>query len=90
MSYDNNLRGALFKNDKEGNISRPDYRGECDIEGVPYRISAWLNKARDGSKYMSLKFEPKGGRTPKPADVPGPKPFAPVGAGQPFDDDIPF
>jgi uncharacterized protein (DUF736 family) len=57
MEYDNKNRGALFKNDKEGNDARPDYKGSTDIEGVKYFVSAWISTAKSGQKYMSLKYE---------------------------------
>jgi uncharacterized protein (DUF736 family) len=85
MQYDNNMSGALFKNDKGDNDKRPDYKGTCEINGVEYRISAWLRTKKDGSgKFMSLKFEAKDQEAAKPA-------AKPVAAG--FDDgadDIPF
>ena len=50
--YDNELRGSLFKNDKDGNEARPDYTGTCQIGGVEYRMAAWLKEAASGKKYM--------------------------------------
>lgn len=77
--YDNELRGSLFKNDKDGNEARPDYTGTCQIGGVEYRMAAWLKEAASGKKYMSFKFDPKeGGAAPV-------KPKATV-----VDQDIPF
>lgn len=72
--YDNNLSGALFKNNRkrEGKTD-PDYQGQAEVGGVEYWLSAWINTSKkDGSKFMSLKFNPK---ETTPAD---------------FDDDIPF
>ena len=54
---DPELRGALFKNDKEGNDKRPDYKGEITIHGEKFWLSAWLNQAGNGSTYMSLRAE---------------------------------
>ena len=56
--YDSNLTGVLFKNDKDGNEKRPDYKGSAEIEGVQYWVSAWI---RDGAKgkFMSMKYEAK-------------------------------
>jgi len=59
MSYDNNLTGALFKNDKKETEKHPDYRGQCEVEGTQYWLSAWLNTSSKGAKYMSLKFKAK-------------------------------
>jgi len=64
MQYDNNNRGALYKNDKGGNDKRPDYRGEAKIDGKDLVVSAWIKVAgpeskMPGEKFMSLSFEPK-------------------------------
>lgn len=58
-TYDNNLTGALFKNDKAGNEKRPDYTGSAEIEGVHYWISSWIKEGKNGQKFMSLSFKPK-------------------------------
>lgn len=59
MAEKKELTGGLFKNDKNGNEKAPDYKGNCLIDGNEYQISSWINTAKDGSKYMSLKFEVK-------------------------------
>lgn len=61
MSYDNNLSGALFKNDKKETEKHPDYKGSCEINGTEYWVSSWLNTSGKGVKYLSLKFSPKDG-----------------------------
>jgi hypothetical protein len=81
--YDNTNSGALFKNDKSGNEKRPDYRGQIDIEGAQFWLSAWIRKSKKGETFMSLKAQPKGERTEKQQSQP---PTAPPD----FDDDIPF
>lgn len=59
MAYDNTNTGALFKNDKQGNDNWPDYRGQINIEGTDYWISAWLKTSKkDNSRYMSLSVQP--------------------------------
>lgn len=53
--------GALFKADaakKAENPKRPDYEGNCEVDGVSYWISAWLKEGKSG-KFMSLAFKPK-------------------------------
>ena len=58
--YDNTNRGVLFKNDKQGNENRPDYKGSIDIRGEEFWLSAWIKTStKDGSKFMSLSVEPK-------------------------------
>lgn len=80
MSYDNSNSGLLAKNDKQGNESRPDYRGSINVEGREYWLSAWIKTGRDGTKlagqkYMSLSVQPKDASyTPAPAAAPAPAP----------------
>jgi uncharacterized protein (DUF736 family) len=85
VTYDNNMSGVLFKNDKKGNDKRPDYRGTAVIDGVDLNISAWIKASqKTGDKFMSLRFEPKQG-APKATR-------APVMDETPFNDDsdLPF
>lgn len=80
--FDNNLSGALFKNDKGDNDNRPDYRGSAEIDRVEYWVSAWIRTSKKGEKFMSLKFEPKQtGTRPKGNQRP---------AQPDFNDRIPF
>ena|SRR3990167_3503903 len=94
--YDNNLRGALFKNDKEGgNEKWPDYKGACEIAGVEYWIAGWIKTSKKGSKFMSLTFKPKDDeRKPEPkreaAPEPKQEPKAKVGAFDDMADDLPW
>jgi hypothetical protein len=83
--YDNTNRGMLTRNDKQGNESRPDYRGSINVAGVEYWISGWLREGREGTKlegqkYMSLSVQPKDAQpayAPAPAPVASPAPAAP-------------
>lgn len=60
MAYEQrDMSGSLFKNDRKEKAAHADYRGSALIDGVEHWIDAWINEARDGSKYMSLKFKPK-------------------------------
>lgn len=54
--------GALFKNDKGGVETRPDYKGKALIDGVENEISAWIKKDRNGKPFMSLSFREIGGK----------------------------
>lgn len=58
-NYDDTNRGALFKNDKQGNENRPDYKGQINFNGQDCWLSAWLKKSKNGTKYMSLSVQPK-------------------------------
>ena len=81
--YDNNNSGALFKNgDKQEGDNRPDYKGPCEVNGVPMRVAAWVKSSKAGDRYMSLSFEP-------PYEGEKGKPAAP-GANLPEPEDIPF
>ena len=79
MAYDNTNSGLLARNDKQGNDSRPDYRGSINVDGTEYWISAWIKTGRDGTKlagqkYMSLSVQPKDApaAAPAPAQAPAP------------------
>lgn len=61
-TYDNNLRGALFRNlDATEANNQPDYRGVTEIDGKKYDISGWIEEASTlsklkGAKYLSIKL----------------------------------
>lgn len=73
--------GSLFRNDKQGHDSWPDYKGTVRVAGIDYWLSGWLKTSQSGKKYMSLATKPKD--APKPAPQP---------ASDGFNDqpDIPF
>jgi hypothetical protein len=83
--YDNTNRGLLSRNDKQGNESRPDYRGSINVAGVEYWLSAWIKEGREGTKlagqkYMSLSVQPKDAQpayAPASDPVAAPAPAAP-------------
>ena len=85
--YDNELRGALFKNKnmREGKKD-PEYKGSATIGGVEYWVSSWINTSKAGEKYMSMNFKAKEQQAAPaaPANVPVPA------AALEFDDEIPF
>lgn len=55
---ENNNKGALFLDNKRTNEKAPHYRGNAMVNGVQVKMSAWVNVSqKDGSKYLSLKFE---------------------------------
>lgn len=85
MNYDNNNSGALFKNDKEGNEKRPDYRGQAEVDRAEYWLSAWIKTDKNGNKYMQVKFEPK-----KAAEHSANRAKEPAKSQEEFDDEIPF
>jgi hypothetical protein len=88
--YDNSNTGALFKNDKQGNAKRPDYKGSLNVDGTEYRISAWLRTSKKGDKYMGLAIQPK--EEAEMAARPNGTPPPPSQERQtdPFNDEVPF
>jgi hypothetical protein len=82
--YENNMRGVLFKNDKEGVPQRADYRGSAEVNGIQYFLDAWINTSKAGEKFMSLRFKLK------TETAPPSRPQADVKPQIDFDDDIPF
>ena len=80
--YDNTNRGALFKNDKQGNENWADYQGSLNVDGVEHYISAWIKKSKKGQTFMSLSVKRKDSqRSPNPQKQ---------SDGTPFSDEIPF
>jgi hypothetical protein len=63
----NNMSGALFRNDKDGNDARPDYKGSITIDGKKYWLSGWKKKSEMGKSYMSLAAQPNVPPDTKPA-----------------------
>lgn len=58
QEFDNNNRGVLFKNDRKGKDTHPDYKGSCEVEGEEFWLSAWIKTGQKG-KFMSLSFTAK-------------------------------
>ena len=80
--------GALFKNDKQGVESRPDYTGTAKIWDKEFFISCWLKTSQTGKKYLSLAFKVKEAQAQaQPAAAAS---IAPAQSSAPVDDDIPF
>lgn len=85
MNYDRTNTGALFKNDKQGNDKRPDYRGKLNVGGVDYEVAAWLKSSKAGTKYLSLSVQ-----LPRERVVPESQAVAAPQSAPAFDDDLPF
>ena len=85
QEYDNNMRGVLFKNDKEGIETRADYRGHCEIDGAKFFIDAWVNTSKAGAKFMSLRL-----KRAHVVDIPPSRPQSDLKPATDFNDDIPF
>ena len=60
MAYDNNMTGAVYKNDRQREGTKdPDRTGSCEIDGIQYWISGWLKTSKSGDKFLSLSFKRK-------------------------------
>jgi hypothetical protein len=55
--YDN--RGALWKNDKREKDTHPQMRGQAEVNGVEYWVSAWTSSEGGKKPLVSLSFTPK-------------------------------
>jgi hypothetical protein len=80
--------GALFKNDRKEKETHPDYKGDININGTNYWLSAWLKATKDGKKYMSLSAKPKEDREERPPTMAEKHP--PASKADEFGDEIPF
>jgi len=57
--FDNELRGAPFKNKRKTISVQPDYVGQATIGGIEYWVSSWARKSKNGQAYLSLAFTEK-------------------------------
>lgn len=49
--------GTLFRNDKDGNDKRPDYRGELKLlNGETIKLAGWIKEGAKG-KFLSLSVD---------------------------------
>jgi uncharacterized protein (DUF736 family) len=64
--FDSTNRGALFRNDDKTEEKHPDYRGNLNVGGTDFWLSAWLKVSKKGTKYMSLAIKPKNADTAQP------------------------
>ena len=59
MSYDNTDRGAIWKNDDKQSDTHPDFKGNLNVGGVEYYVSAWKRKPDANEKAPALIFSVK-------------------------------
>lgn len=87
QEYNNNNRGAVWKNDKKDTDKHPDFTGELNVEGVTYWVSAWKRKPDASDKAPALSFcikAKEGGKGSNPEAKPAKSGF------DDFNSDIPF
>lgn len=89
-TYDNTNSGALFKNDRKETASHPDYKGQINVNGVDYWLSAWIKPMKNDPerRFMSLSVKAKEAAAPAPQQRSKPAPAPSTG----FDDfdSVPF
>jgi hypothetical protein len=85
MDYDNTNRGAIWKNEDKESDTHPDFKGQLNIDGVEFWVSAWKRKpdASDKAPALSFSIKPKEAQQPKRGSKPANRQPAPS-------DDIPF
>ncbi len=67
--YNNELRGVLFTNDRRETDGHPHYQGNCEVEGVSYWLSGWIQQPKKGGDdFVSLALR----RKDAPKDAPRP------------------
>ena len=58
--YDNTNKGTLFKNDNAKKETDPSHKGQINVNGTEYWLSAWVKESKkDGKKFFSLSLTPK-------------------------------
>ena len=92
--YDNTNRGVLFKNDRKDSEKHPDYKGNVNVNGVEFWLSAWIKESAKG-KFMSLSIQPKDAQPQQSISQRAmPKKPDPISSGRlprdDMNDDIPF
>ena len=89
--YDDTNRGVLFRNDRKGKDSHPDWNGKINVEGYEYDLSAWVKKGKNG-EFFSLSIRPKEPRPSfeKTVTPPRPAPAHTSPQEDDFDDEVPF
>lgn len=53
---DNTNRGAIWKNEDKESDTHPDFKGQLNVEGVEYWVSAWKRKPDANPKAPALSF----------------------------------
>jgi hypothetical protein len=67
MDYDNTNRGAIWKNEDKDEDRHPDFKGQLNVNGVEFWVSAWKRKpdASDKAPALSFSIKPKEGQESK-------------------------
>ena len=57
MEYDNTNTIIVFKNDKDGNDKKPDYKGKVNVDGVEKEVALWIGKTKNGNEMLKGKVQ---------------------------------
>ena len=92
MTYDDTNRGAIWGNDRKEKETQPDFKGNANVDGVEYWVSAWKRGPDDNPKGPSLRFSfTKKDEQPGAVAAPSaPPPSNVTEFGGKGSDDIPF
>ena len=57
-NYDNNMKAAIWKNEKREKDTHPHFKGNATIDGIDYYVSAWLRdeSAKPNAPALKLAF----------------------------------
>lgn len=53
-----NFRASIFKNNFKKEDKQPDFTGNVEIEGQPYKIAMWEKKDKNGNPFFSFGLTP--------------------------------
>ena len=54
--YDNTNRGQIWPNDRKESDKHPDFKGDINVDGVEYWVSAWKRDPNGNPRAPSLQF----------------------------------
>jgi len=85
--YDNQNRGAIWKNENRQSDKHPHFSGSINIDGKDYWLSGWkrADDASDRAPLVSFSVRPKDDNPSQSYQQ-----SAPQKAQDDFEDDIPF
>lgn len=88
MAYDNTNRGSLWKNQDKEKETHPDFKGNLNVNGTEFWVSAWKRKegANPNAPLLTFSIQEKEQRNMSPPPQQQQQPST----DESFDDDIPF
>ena len=80
--------GSVFKNQNKESDKHPALTGQANVNGEMYNVAAWVNKDKNGNKYISFSFKPLEDNKPSSDIAPDNQKEAATPPEE--DDDLPF